>query len=437
MAILEAPALTSRATVARDSSVDLARAACLTVVVGLHAMMAGVTIGPHGPAIVNALEGHPMFAAATWLVQIMPLFFVLGGFSSLTQWRRWEGTVGDYIRSRVLRLAQPAALLVAAIGGTLAVLWVVGVDPRMLQEVSFRVGQPLWFLGVYLGCSALVPLMARLHSAAPRGTLAGLALGAGVVDLAAASVPALGYLNFVFVWLFVQQLGFWLADGRLVALSRRRLLGLAGLAFAAMGALVAFGYSPDMFINLNPPTLCLLLLGVAQLCLLALAQPWLRVQATRPLVARASAAMNRHSMSVYLWHLPAIVLVAVLLIVTGSPLPGPLSLDWWATRPLWLTIVALTVVPLAIGVARAERLWPRVISAASAATVPAATVPATKVAATTVSTARASVATVLAICGVVVLLVFGFTPVWTAALALTLLLASIRMLSRHPAGQFA
>ncbi|MFL6176991.1 MAG: adenylosuccinate synthetase, partial [Ornithinibacter sp.] len=47
------------------------------VVVGLHALMAGVTVGSSGLAITNALEYHPIFAWATWAVQVMPLFFLL------------------------------------------------------------------------------------------------------------------------------------------------------------------------------------------------------------------------------------------------------------------------------------------------------------------------------------------------------------------------
>ena len=58
------------------------------VVVGLHVMMAGITVETEGLAITNSLDGHPIFAWSTWLVQVMPLFFVMGGFSSLLAWRR-------------------------------------------------------------------------------------------------------------------------------------------------------------------------------------------------------------------------------------------------------------------------------------------------------------------------------------------------------------
>jgi len=68
-------------TTARDRAVDLTRAACLVVVVGLHVMMAGITVESDGLAITNSLDGHPIFAWSTWLVQVMPLFFVMGGIT--------------------------------------------------------------------------------------------------------------------------------------------------------------------------------------------------------------------------------------------------------------------------------------------------------------------------------------------------------------------
>src|SRR5690606_19188982 len=73
---------------ARDSSIDVARAWCLVVVVALHAFMVGVSVASGTPLLENAMDGWGGFAALTWFAQVMPLFFVLGGFSSATQWTR-------------------------------------------------------------------------------------------------------------------------------------------------------------------------------------------------------------------------------------------------------------------------------------------------------------------------------------------------------------
>ena len=71
------------------------------------------------------LENQPWFDAATWVGQVMPLFFVVGGFASITAWRSAAargGTAAELVSTRLLRLAQPALplflfYLVAIAGG--------------------------------------------------------------------------------------------------------------------------------------------------------------------------------------------------------------------------------------------------------------------------------------------------------------------------------
>lgn len=405
---------TPSGTIERDSAVDLVKAVCLLVVVGLHAMMAGVTVGEGGLAVTNALEGHPIFAWATWGVQIMPLFFLLGGFSSLTQWRRMSAggaTPGDYIRQRVHRLAHPALLPIALVAGSLAAVALTGVSNEVLSQVGFRIGQPLWFLAVYLGCAGFIPLMARLHDARPALTLFGLLGAAIVVDATsiALELPGLGAFNFLFVWLFVQQLGFWYADGWF--LRRNRWLLFAG-AVAAFGLLVlltmALGYSTDMYVNLNPPNLCILVLGVGQLLLFSAAHPWLVRLAHVPALRRAAAGVNRHSMTIYLWHVPVVVLVALTMMSARLPFPEPLSRSWWETRPLFLLAIGVGLVPVVLLVA----YYDRTRRAAEKAPVPGW---------------LAAIKVVLAVAGVGIILVVGFTPAPAAAIALALLFLAVRL----------
>ena len=73
---------------------------------------------------------------------------------------------------------------------------------------------PLWFLAAYLAAQLNLPLLARLHARAPWLTLAGLTALVVAVDCLRGMMPTLAYLNMVFVWCAVQQLGFFLADRR-------------------------------------------------------------------------------------------------------------------------------------------------------------------------------------------------------------------------------
>lgn len=344
----------------RDRVVDLVRAACLIIVVGLHAFMAGITADGGRLSVFDATAGQSWFAALTWVVQIMPLFFLVGGFASITQLRRMRArgaTATEYAHGRLVRLARPAMITFGTIAVGFGLASLLGVPGDLLAEVGFRMGQPMWFLGVYLGVSALVPVMARLHELAPRRTLAVLATGAVVVDLMRGytGIEAVGYLNLAFVWLTIQQLGFAYADGWFRKLGRRRLvLGMTislGLLIMVIGL---GGYSPDLIVNLNPPTCSLLLLGVAQTCALTLASPALARFADRPIIRTCVDAVNRRAMTIYLWHMSVLVAVALLALAFGLPFHPAPSDVWWATRLPWLAAIGLDMIIVAGRLGRFE-----------------------------------------------------------------------------------
>ncbi|UUT34310.1 hypothetical protein [Microbacterium elymi] len=73
----------------------------------MHALMVGVTIGPAGPVFENAADGAPWLVPLTWVAQIMPLFFVIGGYAGSAAYRRLRaqgGTSVGFVTARVHRL---------------------------------------------------------------------------------------------------------------------------------------------------------------------------------------------------------------------------------------------------------------------------------------------------------------------------------------------
>ncbi|MEO3940487.1 acyltransferase [Paenarthrobacter nicotinovorans] len=381
---------------ARDASVDVIRSLCLVVVVALHALMVGVSVGPQGPVLENALDGNPWFSSLSWLVQVMPLFFIAGGFSSVSQWRRMQlrgSTAGDYVRLRLVRLLVPAVVLVASVGTGLLILAVAGVPGEMVEAAGYRISQPLWFLAVYLGCSALVPLMASAHGKAGLRTLVGLALAIVAVDTGRLfmELPALGYANLAFVWLFIQQLGFWLADGRVGRMSRAARKWIAGLSLVLLVHLFASGwYSGDMFSNLNPPTGALALLAIAQLMVFSLAQKRIRRWAERSRAMSLVRLVGSKAMTIYLWHMPVMVSLAGMLLMVPVHLPVPGTGEWWLSRPVWLVAVACALLPVSRRLGRLE-----LVSASSKGPL---------------THPRILLGAVSGVAGVVVLLVDGITP---------------------------
>ena len=346
----------------RDLSIDAVRALCLPIVVLLHALQMGISGDPLRAS--NALAHWQPLVWITWVGMIMPTFFIAGGFAGITTWRRLRasgGTAGEYLRIRALRLARPVLPAMLAVLAVLGVLALCGVDPEFLRTFAFRLAEPLWFIAVYAICTAFVPLMAKLHRLAAWPTYFGLAGAAVAVDLLSrfAGLP-IAALNWLFVWLFVQQLGFGVRDGWYAKRPRWLLVALAAVAYGLMCvAVFGLGYSPDMLANLNPPTVLLLLLGLAQVYLFTLLQSLIRAVVRRRRVLLVVGALGVFGMTIYLWHTVAMGVVVGIHLAVGLPFPEPLTGAWWLTRVPWILAIAAVIAALCPLVARIERLWPK------------------------------------------------------------------------------
>jgi peptidoglycan/LPS O-acetylase OafA/YrhL len=421
MAIVQAPHTAVPAPprrASRDTGIDFVRALCVLGVVLLHSIMVGVTVTSSGPVFENASDDTGWIAPLSWLLQVMPLFFVIGGFSGLLAYRRMRmrgGTAVAFVAGRLHRLLRPAIFTIAIVGLGLALLTVCGVPAELIATAGFRYGQPLWFLGVFLLCQALLPLLAAAHERAPSLSIGGLASAAIAVDVlrAATGLEGLGFLNLAFVWMTLQQLGFFLADGRIDTL-RRRVRVTAGFgALFLLAATFATGiYSPDLIENINPPTAALLLVGIAHTSLLSLHRERLERFSRRPRVAAFTGFVTARTMTIYLWHMPVLLLMAgataVYALTAGVALPALDSAGWWAGRPLWLATALTLTALVAVAFTRFE-----------AQPAPQATG----------SVPRLVVGALSGLIGVVLLLALG-TSVATALIAVALIAGALRLASR-------
>jgi len=337
----------------RDRYVDLLRVASLATVILGHWLMAVPIVAADGSVrVTNLLAVVPALQPLTWLFQIMPVFFLVGGFghgTALASIERRGGGYADFARSRAGRLLRPTAVFIAVWLVMAASAGLAGLDHGLIRVALRTVAQPLWFLGVYLGLVAVAPAMWRLHRRlgrrAPIVPVALLAATAAVDGLRFAGHGQLAYLNLIFVWLGVHQLGFLYADGTLQRYGRR----LAGFGLAALVALTTFGPYPvsmvgvpgDKVSNMSPPTLALAAQAVWLTGLvLLLREPagrWL----ARARVWRAVVAGNGLAMTAFLWHLSAAFVVLGVATARGWDAGAPGTAGWWLTRPLWLGAAAL------------------------------------------------------------------------------------------------
>ncbi|WP_337004998.1 MULTISPECIES: acyltransferase family protein [unclassified Microbacterium] len=402
----------------RDTGIDFVRALCVLGVVLLHSIMVGVTVGESGPVFSNASDGTGWIAPLSWVLQVMPLFFVIGGFSGFLAFRRMRergGTAVEFVAGRLHRLLRPAVFVIGAVGLALAVLTVAGVPADLIATAGFRYGQPLWFLGVFLLCQALLPALVSAHERAPFRTITALAAAAIAVDVlrAASGIDGLGFLNLAFVWMTLQQLGFFLADGRIGALRRRTRATVGiGAVLVLVATFVVGIYSPDLIANINPPTAALLLVGIAHTSLLSLPRERLERLSRRPRIAAFTAFVTARTMTIYLWHMPVLLAMAgataVFALTTGAILPDLDTAGWWAGRPLWLAAALGLTALLAVTCTRFESH------------------PAPRA---TASAGRLVVGTLSGLVGVVLLLAVG-TSVATAMIAVALIVVGLSLASQ-------
>src|SRR5690606_38984967 len=104
---------------------------------------------------------------------------------------------------------------------------------------------------------------------------------------------------------------FFLADGRIGALTRRTRTVLALTAAGGLVLTVATGvYSPDLIENINPPTTALFFVGVAHTMLMSLLRERLNAWSRMPLGARLRGFITPRAMTIYLWHMPVLLVMA-------------------------------------------------------------------------------------------------------------------------------
>jgi hypothetical protein len=147
----------------RDRYVDLLRALSIAVVILWHWVFSVTHWNDDGALTMpNPIGDVGLMWLATWLLQIMPVFFIVGGFANLAGYEALERAgrpswVG-FARQRLERLLRPVAAFVAvwAVADTALRLAVGGYDGVLTYGRVVFV--PLWFLGVCTGVVLLAPL---------------------------------------------------------------------------------------------------------------------------------------------------------------------------------------------------------------------------------------------------------------------------------------
>jgi surface polysaccharide O-acyltransferase-like enzyme len=370
---MEAGAGTERGGVgtSRNTYLDLVRVVAIAAVVVGHWIATGITY-KHGQLNgVDVLGVSPWTSWLTLAFQVVPLFFLVGGYSNALSWARYRAAGGSafgWTLRRARRLLIPTAGYIAAISLAVVACTAAGADRGDLEEAGWALSLHLWFLAPYLVLLLLTPALLAAHRRYGVRVPAVMAAMAVVIDVGVieAHWHFVGWANYVLVWGTFHQLGFaW--HGGFLAGRRGRPFALMAGAICALVALIWWGPYPVSMVgvpgariqNASPPSAALLAFGLAQVGVVLLAAPSVSAWLARPTRGRLRGLIQRANamtMPVYLWHMVPVVLVTVVAYPNhwfAQPSIG--SRAWWVQRIPWvaaLTVVLATVLAFVVLAAR-------------------------------------------------------------------------------------
>ena len=359
---LRAQEAAAQTPVERNRYVDLLRALSIAVVVLGHWIMAAPAWIDETMHLEHLLSVQPWSRWLTWVFQVMPVFFFVGGFSNGVSWDGAHNkgqSYANWLEARLRRLLGPTIPLI--------LLWLcLGVLAHVLEINStvLKYGSqislvPVWFLAIYFFIVMLVPLTRMLWHRFGFYSVVVPILLAAVGDwlFFNSTLQWLGWFNFLFLWGAVHQLGYAWQEKRLENVTS--LVVMVLVALVALIVLTQFGPYPTSLVghpdqlvsNNTPPKLPLVALGLSQIGLLLMLEKPIRRWLAKPTVWTSTVLINGLIMPIFLWHST----VMMLIIGAGFWLWPEIFItqigtaDWWAVKPLWIVFyfaVLMAMLPL-------------------------------------------------------------------------------------------
>jgi fucose 4-O-acetylase-like acetyltransferase len=354
----------------RNRYVDLVRLVAILVVVVGHWLDTTILITDGKPVGESALAVVGYLRWLTLLLQVMPLFFLAGGYAAAASWPSWTARGGrwaGWTHGRFARLLRPTSWFVAIMAALAGAVLMLRFDPSVVAQAGWGVALQLWFLPVYMLLLVLaVPLLAAWNRFGWPLLVFAIGLVAGIdVLLRLGRLEVVGWASYLLAPAAAFVLGMAWRAGAL----RRRAVPIAMLLGGGLTLLVlvaVFDYPPWMIgvpgeptSNTSPPNLALMAYSAAQIGGVLLLEPPIRRWLQRPRVWTAVIRGNAVIMTLYLWHMVPVLILAPLMIVARL-LPGPQAgtLAWWGTRVFWIGALALLLAGLVGLVGRFERPQP-------------------------------------------------------------------------------
>lgn len=358
----------------RNRYVDLLRALSISAVVFGHWLMAAPYYDGGSARMDHLLDIQEWSRWLTWLFQVMPVFFFVGGFSNGVSWdgaQRLGQSYSSWLEARMRRLLGPVVPLVLLWSVLGITGYLFSVPSEMIRTGSQVALVPVWFLAIYFVIVMLVPISrAAWHRYDYLSVIVPMTLAVfGDVIYFNSAHKWLGWFNYLFVWSAVHQLGYAWQQGSLSTAIKSGVLKLFGLGCFGLLSLVAltvFGPYPLSLVgvpsqelsNTTPPKLPLLALGLAQIGFLLSIEGPMRSWLSHRKVWTSTVLVNGLIMPIFLWHSTVMMLLigASFWLLPNFLITLPGSSDWWMLRPVWVLvflIFMLVMLPLFLALEKA------------------------------------------------------------------------------------
>jgi hypothetical protein len=335
----------------RNRYVDLLRALSIGAVVLGHWIMAAPHFQAGIPSMDHLLEVQPWSRWLTWLFQVMPVFFFVGGFSNGVSWdsaQKKNQRYSYWLESRMRRLLGPVIPLVFLWGVLGVIGYLSGVHPKFIEIGSQVSLVPVWFLAIYFVIVMLVPLTrAAWHRYGLLSAIVPFVLAIGG-DWLFFNTPyqSLAWFNYLFVWGAVHQLGYAWQQGKLGGVTSSVCIAVLGATTLIL--LTQFGPYPTSLVgvpgqaisNTTPPKLPLVALGLTQIGLLLALEGPMRRWLAKARVWTATVLVNGLIMPIFLWHSTVMMLLIgfCFWVIPNVFFADPGTTQWWAIRPAWVVV---------------------------------------------------------------------------------------------------
>ena len=313
---------TRNTSISRERYIDLLKLlSVLSVIFSTHLFLSFQLSG-HEILIINESSTNYNMSVASWYLNGLAIFFFCNGFSNSLAWYSnigRDGSVWEFLANRINSILGPVIVLI--IFGSISIHY--SISNKLIPEYLVTSADslhpttefllwPLWLVSIYLVVLMFSPVTAYFHKKNSWLFLAVLISMFIFIDLFifSSTYISIKYLNYLFFWLFIHQLGYFYADGSLQNIKPALYFTVGLFSYIAL-----FLISPDystltsvsnfrltLITNEDPPTLIMLLSSVGMISFLLMFRNIGDKLLKNKYIWSITCFFNAHLYTYFLWH---------------------------------------------------------------------------------------------------------------------------------------